>query len=318
MMLIGIEIGGTKLQVAIGDEKGDIYHLERGAVQKNWQSKEILDWITETTKKCVQKVEQEGKKVQGIGIGFGGPVNSIEGKVFVSHQIAGWQGFPLKKWFEDTFAVPTILVNDANSAGWAEFICGKGKGTRNFFYMNIGSGIGGALIIDGKLHDGQGLGAGEVGHTYIPDWTQTVPGAYNKLENICSGWSIERRLQKADYIPKDSLLWQRANGDSHQFTCVLLGKCAEEGDTFACVELDRIAQSVGIAIANVITLFHPERIALGGGVSLMGDVLLNRIRAVVDQCVFTPFRKQYEIAPCELGEQVVLVGALLLAGQKTN
>lgn len=317
-MLIGIEIGGTKLQVAVGDEKGNIYRIERGAVQKDWQSKEILNWVTETTKKCVKGTEQEEKTIQGIGIGFGGPVNSIEGKVLVSHQISGWQGFPLKKWFEDTFSVPTILANDANSAGWAEFVCGRGRGTRNFFYMNIGSGIGGALILDGKLHDGQGLGAGEIGHTYVPDWTRTEPGAYDKLENICSGWSIERRLQKENYVPRHSSLWKKVNGNMGRFTCVLLGKCAEEGDAFACVELDRIAQSIGLAIANVITLFHPERIALGGGVSLMGDVLLNRIRKVVDSCVFTPFRNQYEIAPCELAEQVVLVGALLLAGKQLN
>lgn len=314
-MLIGIEIGGTKLQVVLGDEKGNIHHLERGAVQKDWQSKEILNWVTETAKKLTNHAEQEGKKVKAIGIGFGGPVDSNDGKVLVSHQIAGWQGFPLRQWFEDIFHIPAILANDANSAGWAEFICGKGRGTRNFFYMNIGSGIGGALIIDGKLHDGQGYGAGEIGHTYIPDWTQEKSGSFDKLENVCSGWNIERRLQKEGYVPRESALWQKTNGNPQGYTCMLLGKCAEEGDTFACEELDRIAQSIGLAIANVITLFHPERIALGGGVSLMGDVLLNRIRTVVDKHVFTPFRNRYEIVPCELGESVVLVGALLLAGK---
>ncbi len=317
-MLIGIEIGGTKLQVALGNEQGSIHHLERGSVQKNWQSREILNWVTETAKKLTHKAEQEGQKIKGIGIGFGGPVDSIQGKVLVSHQITGWQDFPLKQWFEDIFSVPTVLANDANSAGWAEFICGRGKGTRNFFYMNIGSGIGGALIINGELHNGQGLGAGEIGHTYIPDWTRGTQGAYDKLENICSGWSIEKRLQKEHYVPKSSSLWIKTNGNSNLLNGVLLGQCAEQGDAFACEELDRIAQSIGLAIANVITLFHPERIALGGGVSLMGNVLLNRIRAVVDQCVFAPFRNQYEIAPCELGEQVVLVGALLLAGKLTN
>ncbi len=313
-MLAGIEIGGTKLQVVLGDGQGNISRLERGSVKKDWQSREILNWVTETLKKLVQESEQAGQKVQGIGIGFGGPVDSNEGKVLVSHQIAGWQGFPLKKWFEDIFSIPTIVANDANSAGWAEYICGRGRGTKNFFYMNIGSGIGGALIIDGKLHDGQGLGAGEIGHIYVPDWTKSESGAFDKLENICSGWNIERRLQRENYVPQDSALWKKVSGDVSRLNCVLLGRCAEEGDYFACQELDRIAQSIGLAIANVITLFHPERIALGGGVSLMGDVLLNRIRAVVDQRVFTPFRNKYEIAPCELGEQVVLVGALLLAG----
>ncbi len=314
-MLIGIEIGGTKLQVAVGDAQGNIYHLERGRVQSDWQSNEILQWIAETTRTLVQREEQVGKKLEAIGIGFGGPVNSNEGKVLVSHQIRGWQGFPLKQWFEDRFSVPTILANDANSAGWAEYNCGKGRDTRHFFYMNIGSGIGGALVIDGKLHDGQGLGAGEIGHTYIPDWTRTEPGAYDKLENICSGWNIERRLRRENYVPQDSELWKMAHGDKSKLNCILLGECASKGDSFAITELDRISQSIGLAIANVITLFHPERIALGGGVSLMGEPLLNRIRTNVDRLVFTPFRNCYEIDACELGEQVVLVGALLLAGQ---
>jgi glucokinase len=90
-MLIGIEIGGTKLQVAVGDAQGNIYHLERGRVQSDWQSNEILQWIAETTRTLVQKEEQVGKKLEAIGIGFGGPVNSNEGKVLVSHQIRGWQ-----------------------------------------------------------------------------------------------------------------------------------------------------------------------------------------------------------------------------------
>ena len=314
-MFIGIEIGGTKLQVAVGDEKGNIHTLERCKVLSGWQSQDILDWVTETTHTIIKKSTQEGRTIRAIGIGFGGPINSNNGTVLVSHQISGWEGFPLKKWFEDKCDLPTIVANDANSAGWAEYCCGRGRGTKNFFYMNIGSGIGGALIIDGKLYDGQGFGAGEIGHTYVPDWTKEGAGVFDKLENICSGWNIERRLTKQGYVPEDSALWKHVDGKVSQLNCVLLGKYAMRGDPFACEELDRIAQSLGLAISNVITLFHPERIALGGGVSLIGEPLLSRIRERVDELVFMPFRYRYEISSCELGENVVIVGALLLAGQ---
>ncbi len=314
MRIIGIEIGGTKLQIAVGDEKGNIYLNRRGAVERGWQSSEILYWVIDTTKSIMAEMEV-GEKPRAIGIGFGGPVDSNSGSVLTSHQIAGWQGYPLKKRFEEEFSLPTVVANDANASGWAEYICGAGKGTRNFFYMNIGSGIGGALIVDGELYDGQGYGAGEVGHTYVPDWTRNEPGAFNKLENICSGWNIEKRLKREGYVPKDSLIYEKSGGNLEVVNCKLLGECAEAGDGFAVSELERVSQSLSIAISNVITLFHPEKIALGGGVSLMGDVLIERIREKVDKIVFGPFRGRYEILPCALGEQVVLVGAILLAGR---
>ncbi len=313
MRLIGIEIGGTKLQVAVGDEKGNIYSVKRGGVEKGWQSTEILRWIVDTTKQVIAGLNPD-EKPSAIGIGFGGPVDSNNGSVLTSHQIAGWQGYPLKVRFEDEFSLPTVVANDANASGWAEYICGAGKGTRNFFYMNIGSGIGGALIIDGKLYDGQGYGAGEIGHTYVPDWIKSESGAFDKLENICSGWNIEKRLKKEGYVPKDSLIYNKVSGNLDSISCKLLGECAEAGDKFAIEELERVSQSLSIAISNVITLFHPEKIALGGGVSLMGPVLIDRIKEKVDKIVFGPFRGKYEILPCLLGEQVVLVGAILLAG----
>lgn len=313
MRLIGIEIGGTKLQIAIGDENGNLYSVHRGKVEKGWQSTEILDWIIKRTEEMISETSSEEKPL-GIGIGFGGPVDSEKGAVLTSHQVAGWQGYPLKEKFEKEFSIPAIVANDANASGWAEYVCGAGKGTRNFFYMNIGSGIGGALIIDGKLYDGQGFGAGEVGHTYVPDWTREVQGAFDKLENLCSGWNIEKRLRKPGYVPESSLLFSKAGGNIESYTCMLLAECAREGDSFAISELDRVSQSLSIAISNVITLFHPEKIALGGGVSLMGDILIDRIREKVEQIVFGPFKGKYEILPCALGEQVVLVGAILLAG----
>ncbi|MCX8065921.1 MAG: ROK family protein [Candidatus Hydrogenedentes bacterium] len=312
MRLVGIEIGGTKLQIGVGDENGGLYLLKRGKVERWWQSSEILDWVIKTTKEILSSLDPL-EKPSAIGIGFGGPVDSNKGSVLTSHQIAGWQGYPLKRRFEEEFSLPVIVANDANSSGWAEYVCGAGKGTRNFFYMNIGSGIGGALVIDGKLYDGQGYGAGEIGHTYVPDWTRNELGAFDKLENICSGWNIEKRLKTEGYVPKDSLMYKKGGGYPESFTCKLLAECAREGDSFAVAELDRVSKSLSIAISNVITLFNPEKIALGGGVSLMGDVLIERIKEKVDEIVFGPFKNKYEILPCALGEQVVLVGAILLA-----
>jgi glucokinase len=251
--------------------------------------------------------------VAGIGVGFGGPVETDTGKVLVSHQVGGWEGLPLRNWFEDRFGLPANVHNDANAAGWAEYCRGAGRGTRTFCYMNIGSGIGGAFVINGALYDGQGFGAAEIGHTYVPDWTAPVPGIFDKLEHLCSGWAIERRVRSHASIPPASALWKLCHGRQDQLTCAMIGDAARQGDPFALAVLEDVARTIGLALSNVITLVHPERIALGGGVSLMGSVLLDPIRRQVDEHVFRPYRGRYEIVPCALGEDVVLVGALLLA-----
>jgi len=311
-LAIAVEIGGTKLQAAAGRTDGIILDVRRESVDPSGGAAGILQWVEDTVRVLIEELGGP-ERLHAIGVGFGGPVESATGRVLTSHQVEGWRDVALKHWFESHFHVPTVVANDANAAGWAEYCLGAGRGTRHFFYSNIGSGIGGALVIDGRLHDGQGLGAGEVGHTYVPDWTKDEHGAADKLEHLCSGWSIERRLRSMT-IPSDSILHHLCSGRTDTITCAILGKAASQGDQFAVTEIDRVAQSIGLALANVITLFHPERIALGGGVSLMGEVLLEPVRRHVAERVFGPFQDAYEIVPCTLGEAVVLSGALLLAG----
>lgn len=315
-LAIAVEIGGTKLQAAMGRTDGTVLEVRRESVDPAEGAAGILEWMEYTVRTLIEDVGGP-EQLHALGVGFGGPVESATGRVLTSHQVEGWRDVALKHWFESRFHAPTVVANDANTAGWAEYCLGAGRGTRHFFYSNIGSGIGGALVIDGRLHDGQGLGAGEIGHTYIPDWTKDEAGAADKLEHLCSGWSIERRLRRMS-IPADSVLHQMCDGHTETITCAMLGEAASQGDPFAVAELERVAQSVGLALANVITLFHPERIALGGGVALMGEVLLEPVRRHVAEKVFGPFRGTYEIVPCALGEAVVLVGALLLAGSASG
>ncbi len=310
--LLGIEIGGTKLQAALGTGDGEILELRQGRVNPGEGASGILHWFEETLPKLLK---ESTVPTAAVGVGFGGPVDSARGTVLTSHQVAGWEGVELKSWFEALVpGVPVVVANDSNAAGWAEYVLGAGRGTRHFFYMNIGSGIGGALIIDGKLHNGQGRGGGEAGHTYVADWTNPRPGASDKLEHLCSGWRIEGRIRRAKVLP-GTPLWHACQGNVQALTCAMLADAARRGDSFAREEIGHVARSVGEALANVVTLFHPERIALGGGVSLMGDILLDPVREHARQLAFGPFQDSFEVVPCALGESVVVAGALLLASE---
>jgi glucokinase len=314
--VLGIEIGGTKLQVAVGNAEGEIHLLEQGRVAPSEGAAGILSWLEGSVQDLLEQAANKGyPPPTKAGIGFGGPVESATGKVLTSHQIDGWKDVELRAWFEAAFpGVTAGVYNDSNAAGWAEYKRGAGQGCQNFAYMNIGSGIGGALVLNGRLYDGQGRGAGEMGHTYVADWTAATPGAVDKLELLCSGWSIERRLRGPGFVPKDSLLWKWCEGQPEKLRCAQLAQAAQGQDPFALAELDRVAAALGIAVSNLFTLFHPQRLALGGGVALMGDPLLEPLRRHVAQRVFSPFAERYEIVPCQLEESVVVVGALLLSG----
>lgn len=311
-----VEIGGTKLQAAIGTGDGTIRKTVRATVAPEGGAEGIRTCIVDLLESLLGETARDN--IAAIGVGFGGPVDSRTGTILVSHQIAGWEGFALTPWFEERFGLPTVVANDSNAAGWAEYRLGAGRGTQNFVYNNIGSGIGGALIIGGKLYDGQHLGAGEIGHTLVPDWTSSMPGAVARLEDLCSGWAIERRVRAWKSLPTWSALARLCQGDPKRLSCALLAEAARAGDPTALSEIDRVARTVAIALANVITLFSPERIALGGGVALMGDVLLEPLRKYVRHLAFGPYRGHFEIVPCALGEAVVLSGALLLASAEVD
>lgn len=307
--IIGIEIGGTKLQAVLGLPDGSILERRRGSVDRAAGAQGILNW----TREAADALIAQGT-VAAIGVGFGGPVESETGRALVSHQIDGWDNVPIKHWFQERFNLPVIVANDANAAGWAEYCLGAGKGTRQFMYMNIGSGIGGALVINGALYDGQGRGACEIGHTWIPDWTSPLPGAADKLENLCSGWAIERRLRTACRPPEGTPLHRLCEGQPSLLTCEMLAEAARQQDVAAIEEITRVAGAIGLALGNAVTLFHPQTIALGGGVALMGEVLFTPLQQALDAHVFAPYRQTVRLVPCALAEDVVAAGALLLAG----
>ncbi len=311
-LVLGVEIGGTKLQAALGRRDGTILARRRGSAPAGADAKGILAWFPGPMRELIAEAGKHGGRVEGVGVGFGGPIDTPRGTTVKSHQVSGWDDFPLRDWFAGETKLPAAVINDSNAAGWAEYRCGSGRGTRTFCYMNVGSGIGGALVLDGRLHDGQGLGAWEMGHTRI---SEIAGGALRqtKLEDLCSGWAIERAIRAQPPKP-GTPLYAACGGDASKLTCGMLGDAAQQGDAEAQRLIDIVAERLARAMANAVTLVHPERFALGGGVSLLGEVLLDPLRRYVNDYVFEPYRGWYEIVPAALGEDVVLVGALLLAG----
>src|SRR5579883_3208464 len=193
-MYLGIEIGGTKLQLGIGPGDGTLAALWRGTVDVAAGPEGIRRQITAAVPELLGRAGLERAQIHGAGIGFGGPVDDATRTIIKSHQIAGWDNFPLADWITEITGWPAVLGNDADVAGLAEALFGAGKGLSPIFYITIGSGIGGGLIINGEIYRGCGRGAAEVGHLSFSSSLSDEPIWHRKnvLETKASGWAIER------------------------------------------------------------------------------------------------------------------------------
>ncbi|MCS7271737.1 MAG: ROK family protein, partial [Gemmataceae bacterium] len=195
-MYLGIEIGGTKLQVGLGEGDGRLRALWRGTVIPAAGSQGIRQQLQQAIPSLLTQAGIPIAQLRAAGIGFGGPTDDATQTVIKSHQIAGWDGFPLAAWVSELLhGLPTVLCNDADVAGLAEARYGAGRGLSPLFYVTIGSGIGGGLIINGQIYRGVGQGAAEIGH--IP-----VNAQGEELEEVASGWGLARqarqRLQRGE------------------------------------------------------------------------------------------------------------------------
>ena len=319
-MYLGIEIGGTKLQIGVGPADGTLAGLWRAAVDIAAGPEGIRRQIGAAVPELLSRSGLGRAQLRGVGIGFGGPVDDRTHTVIKSHQIEGWDNFRLADWVSDLLDLPAVLGNDADVAGLAEALFGAGKGLSPIFYVTLGSGIGGGLIVNGEIYRGCGRGAAEIGHLKMHGVQATDSGVSMEtsgpLEEYASGWAIARNASAAarNSEASGSLLLRLVGGDSQSITARHVAQVAEQGDEFARSILNAAWTTLAQAIGHVIVLLCPRRIVIGGGVSLMGEQLFfEPLRALVAERVFKPFANCYDIVPAALGEEVVVHGAVALA-----
>jgi glucokinase len=314
-LFLGIEIGGTKLQLGAGT--GDLPAF--AAFRR-------LDVDPARGAAGIQQqIEQAGRDLlkeapfEAVGFGFGGPINGPAGIVTTSHQIEGWDNFPLAEWCTQTLGVPTFLGNDCDMAALAEARFGGGRGKRSVFYVTVGTGVGGGLVLDGALYGSHRPAIAEIGHLR-PGLEATEPT--QTIESISSGRGIEAgirdALAKSAANDRDAArLLEICKGDPRHLTGKMVADAAANGNPLALHVMDRACQALGWGIAQVITLLAVEIVIVGGGVSLAGEtVFFAPLRRHVHQYVFPPLRSSYEIVPAQLGEEVVVHGAVAMAATR--
>jgi glucokinase len=291
--VIGIDLGGTAIKLGKFTGDGTCVKSLTVATPQPAMPEPVLDVLVN----AIAKLDSDDKTV-AIGLGMPGPSDPKGRIALVSINLPGWRDVPLAQWLETHTGKPTILANDANCAGLGEAWLGAGRRFKNFILLTLGTGVGGAIFIDGKLFIGHHGAAGELGLISLyPDGHECNSGNNGSLEQSTSIRAIRRITGKE---PAE------------------LGDLAEKGDVEALKFWQEYGRNLGIGLSSLIYVLTPEAILLGGGVSGSAKFFLSATKAEIERRVFITSRLGLEILPAELGNAAGMLGAAKLALTQLN
>lgn len=307
-MFIGIDIGGTKCAVTLGEKGGDIKEKIRF---------DTLD-CESTLKKIFEAVEELGKlgKASAIGISCGGPLSSQTGTILSPPNLPGWDNIEIVKMLEERFGILAAIENDANACAVAEYKYGAGKGTRNMMFCTCGTGFGAGLILDGKLYRGTCDMAGEVGHIRLADHGPVGFGKAGSMEGFCSGGGIAqigrfKAIEKLQCGEKTAYCESREDLDS--ITAKKIAECAYNGDELSKEVYKISGEYLGKGLSLFIDILNPEMIVIGSIYGRAKELLEPYVLEVVEKETIAYSRNVCKIVPAGLGEKIGDYAALAVA-----
>ncbi len=312
---VGLDIGASKIAGGLVNPKG---RLMQSLVVPTLSERGQDASLAQVLRSIGRLIKMAGGKqhVRGIGICAPGPLNPLTG-VVINPPNLKWRNVPLARIVEDRFGLPCLVENDANAAGLAEVLIGAAVGYRNAFYVTVSTGIGTGIIIDGRVYHGKNGVAGEGGHTPI-DFQSPYAcncGLHGCIEALASGPGMVRRarVMLEQKFTTPSLLRELTSGDFRKITPELISEAARRGDPIAGAVLDETGFFLGVWLGGMVSLFDPEVIVIGGGVSLIGKRLFDKIRETIpDYTINRDSVASLPILPAKLRKDVGIYGAASL------
>ena len=304
MNILGVDIGGTNVKLGIVSEKRAIIEhglLPTPAGGPEAAAEKVAEW-------CAARRANHGG-VEAAGIACAGLIDGARGFLYTSPNLPGWENAPLGEIFGRRLGVPVAVDNDVNCAVWGEYVMGAGRGTRHFVAVTLGTGVGGGIVIDGKLYHGaQGL-AGEIGHHVIIEGGPPCScGGRGCLEAVIGSSAIvARAVEMAERRPGSRLSGRGG------LTVRDIHEAALLGDVAAVETLAETGRLLGIGLSNVVHILNPETVAVGGGVAGAGDFILEPARKSMKEHLIGDILSAVRIVPAELGNMASFLGASMLA-----
>lgn len=293
--VLGVDIGSYGLRVMLADLQGQQVITDHRALPDG-EAEVVVEQSLELARGLLDRAGKSAQQLVRIGIGFGGPVDGETGVTRLSHRMRGWERYPLAQRFEDALEAPTLIDNDANVTALGEATCGAGSQVHSLFYLHLSSGVGGGLVLDGRLYPGATTTAGEIGHAIVRyDGPPCSCGANGHLESYVSVGGLLRRANELGLRTED-LEELFADGEAGRQT------------------ISEATELLGTTLANVVNLIDPDMIVIGGIVGrLGGEPLLQAIHDRLTEALPPTMRRDVPVVAATFGYDSVAVGGLALA-----
>jgi glucokinase len=317
LLTLGIDLGGTKILTAVTDSQGKVLSRDHSITPATKGHEAVIQSILDSAHAALEQAGVTISEISVVGIGAPGISNPEAGILFTSPNLPGWRNVLLRDIIQNKLGKKAFLINDANAAALGEFYFGAAKGARNFIYITLSTGIGGGIVIDGKIYTGAIGTAGEVGHMTIDD-DGPICNCGNKgcWETLASGTALAREAKHRIKEGVRTSILKYADGDIEKVTAQVIHSAAQQGDSLAKELIARTGYYVGVGLANLINIFNPELIVIGGGLSNIGDMLFRPAFKTAEERAYKEAFQAVRFTPAELGRNSGVVGAAAFAFQE--
>lgn len=314
-LVLGIDLGGTKVELALVDPDGRRSAAHRRVTDSAGGPARVIEDVVAAARDVLARSESP---VGAVGVGVAGQVDGRGGVVRSAPNLRDWRDVPLAHSLEDALGVPVAVTNDVNATTLAEHAFGAGRGADDLVVLFVGTGVGGGAVANGRLVEGFGGYAGELGHlTIVVDGRLCSCGNLGCLEAYCGGWAIAERAREAvDAAPEAGKRLLALAGSRADVTAATVDRAADEGDPLARRLVEETSHYLGAGLIGIVHAFNPRRVVLGGGVIAGMPDLIAAAAAEVREHAMAVFLEDLEIVPAALGAEAGVVGAALFARQR--
>lgn len=313
MYKLGIDLGGTNIVAGVVDDNYKILGCGKMKTDAPRSAEAIADDMAKAVFIALENAGVGIDDIDSMGIGSPGAIDPVKGIVSYANNL-GFNNVHLVEMMKERVGKDFYIENDANAAAYGEFLAGAGKGTNNFVAITLGTGVGGGIIIDGKIYSGSNYAGGELGHTVISmNGEMCTCGRHGCWEAYASATALINQTKQAMHRYPDSRMWELCENDINNVNGITAFNAMRGGDPVGRMVVDRYLEYVAVGISNVINIFQPEVVCIGGGISKEGETLTAPIKAFVEGENYARSIKQHcVIKTAALGNDAGIIGAAFL------
>jgi glucokinase len=318
-MLIGIDLGGTNVRAAVVTRKGEVVEKAQRPTDAEGGPTKVVDNIVAVVKEAMERAGVGNGAIIAGAVGAPGPMNWQTGVVYSPPNLPGWKDVPLAEMVTSRLGFTVYVDNDANAACYGEFWSGAARDVDSCVMLTLGTGVGGGIVVEGRLLRGIDGTAAEIGHMCVARGGRLCNcGAHGCLEQYASVSGLVRTAADGIKDGRQTVLTERAGGDLENLTGKMISDAAQEGDAFAQWVIEETGRWLGVGIGSLINLLNPEMVILYGGMTAAGDMLFTPVRDMALAQAFEVPGKRAQIVTASLGDDAGVIGAAGCALQRAE